>query len=86
MFKIEQVQKEGNNFDDTKHYISYFYELLSKAKNINLDKLQAICDKYDNSRNPILLELSDYMKINILELYGQYDDSQDITTDTNKRI
>ena len=49
------------------------------------EKIQALCDKYDNSKNPILLELSGYMKINILQLYGQYNDDQD-TTDINKRI
>lgn len=86
LIKRNYPQFNASNFDDTNHYISYFYELLSKAKNINLDKIQAICDKYDNSRNPILLELSDYMKINILDLYGQYGDSNAITTDTNKRI
>lgn len=77
-------QIDVSDYNETKYYTSYFYELLSKTKNINLEKIQAICDKYNNSKNPILLELSDYMKINILQLYGQYDDTQDMT-DINKK-
>ncbi len=55
-----------NDFNDTKYYISYFYELVSKVKNINLITIERLCNKYDSSNVPILLELSKYMKENIL--------------------
>lgn len=53
-------------YNDTKYYVSYFYELLSKVKNIDLKSIQNICNKYDSSNAPLLLELSNYMKVKIL--------------------
>lgn len=55
-----------SHYNDTKYYASYFYELLSKIKNIDLKNIQNICNKYDNSKAPFLIELSNYMKANIL--------------------
>lgn len=45
-----------------KYYIGYFGELFKKIKGIEKKKLIAICEKYDASNTPELIELSSYIK------------------------
>lgn len=72
-------QIDVSKYNDTKYYISYFYELLSKVQNISLEKIQAICEKYDRSKAPILIDLSNFMKNEILKIDSQYDAPYDIS-------
>lgn len=72
-----------SHYNDTKYYASYFYELLSKVKNIDLKIIQNICNKYDNSKAPFLIELSNYMKENILNKQNSnYDVINDMISQT----
>lgn len=65
------------HYNDAKYYASYFYELLSKVKNIDLKIIQNICDKYDSSNVPFLIELSNCMKENILNKHNSNYDGID---------
>ena len=67
-----------SQYNDTKYYTSCFYELLSEIKNIDLKVIKNICIKYDNSKAPLLIELSNYMKTNIL---NKQDSNSNATND-----
>ena len=69
---IYQIRKTYPNIDTkkyfedfNKYYIGYFGELFKKTKSIDRQELMAICEKYDASNAPELIELSNYLKIQL---------------------
>lgn len=60
---------DKNKLDYTKYYVSYFTELLHKICNYDTRKIHIICDKYNESGIPILIELSNYLKKEYIDKY-----------------
>ena len=64
-----QIKKSYPNIDSNVYfkyfqiyYAGYFYELFGKVKNIKVSTLTTICEKYDASNAPELIELSEFIK------------------------
>ncbi len=67
LYKIHDCypNMEVSRYDHTMYYVSYFYELFPKIKNYDMNSLQQICDSYDKSNAPILMQLSNFVKLNL---------------------
>ena len=92
IYKIHECYPEVDltKYDDRMYYIGTFYDIFKELKRLNIQieeqKIIELCRKYDNSQVPILLELSNFMKENILKANNQNNNKDDnIVVDKHRR-